>query len=217
VSCAFLLFDICIAGTIQLFRAAVLIMESVKGRRFLSWVVGFKDDGGGSLNGREGEKIGCLSEGRFLLLPWVVQSWLGFPSLSFFSQLEGVEVSFVLSLIVFCLLAFRRLLFARESFYSVYFITYIYSLESLLPKILRCILCFVPCCHHVYNGDCNPILARMGVITNSNRYETGMNFLQITRGFRFLLFLSFCDDVVRRVRKWARQGVICRDGRGLRI
>ena len=55
VSCAFLLFDICIAGTIQLFRA-VLIMESVKGRVFIMGL-GLRMTGG-ILNEREGGKIG---------------------------------------------------------------------------------------------------------------------------------------------------------------
>jgi hypothetical protein len=132
VSCAFLLFDICIAGTIQLFRAAVLTMESVKGRRFLSWVVGFKDDGGGILNGRKEEKIGCLSEGLFLLLPWVVQSCRVF-QVSHFSLSWRVLRSRSSCLILFCLLAFRRLLFARESFYSVLHHIHIFS-RILAPK-----------------------------------------------------------------------------------
>ena len=108
-----------------------------------------------------------------------------------FTKLEGIEISFLLSLMF---LVVHRPFVARESFHSVSHNIHIFS-QILGPKNFEVYIMFCPCCH-VYIGDFYPSLVEM---TSKSRW-----LIPIEICVNFCVRFHFVVAMVRSSRKWKR-------------
>ena len=115
------------------------------------------------MNESEWRRLDCL-----LWFALALYRWLLVFQVSHFLQVWGVLRSrFVLSFDVLCFI----ILLSPGKVFIQYLITYIYSLKSLIPRILRFILCFVHAVMYILGTFTPPLLKghRNKKMMNPNR------------------------------------------------